>query len=131
MKTLFTAALVLGTLTACQDDETARAYGAADRIWTLSEINGAPFPATATLTFPETGKIAGDAPCNGYFAAMTAPYPWFEAKQIASTKMACPDLQAESEFFAALAAASISEVSGDTLILSNPDGLSMIFKAAD
>ncbi len=131
MKILLTAALVLGTLTACQDDETARAYGAADRIWTLSEINGAPFPATATLTFPVTGEIAGHAPCNSYSAPMTTPYPWFEVKQIASTRMACPDLDAESDFFTALTAVSISEVSGDTLILSNPDGLSMIFKAAD
>ncbi len=125
------AAFTLATLAACQDDETARAYGAADHVWTLTEINGTRFPAKATLIFPETGKIAGKAPCNSYTAPMSAPYPWFDAQQIASTKMACPDLQSEGEFFAALSKASISEVSGDTLILSNPDGLSMVFKASD
>ncbi|UWR22909.1 META domain-containing protein [Sulfitobacter sp. S190] len=124
---LATAAL----LGACQGDETVRAYGGADRVWLLETLDGAPFADRATLTFPETGRIAGDAPCNSYTAAMTAPYPWFDTGPIAATRRSCPALAAETAYLAALDAAALSEVAGDTLILSNTDGLSMVFKAAE
>lgn len=124
---LGTLALLLG----CQADETVRAYGGADRVWILKELNGAPFPATATLTFPPDGGIAGNAPCNRYSAPMTAPYPWFDAGPIAATKKACPDLSSEQQFLEALQAVALSEVAGRTLILSNTEGLSLIFAATD
>lgn len=119
----------LATLPACRADETVRGYGGADKTWALQEIDGAAFPARATLTFPESGQIAGEAPCNRYFGPMTAPYPWFDAKQIASTKRACPDLEAEGQFLKALSDMTLSEVSGDVLVLSNDAGREMVFKA--
>ncbi|MEQ6249065.1 META domain-containing protein [Sulfitobacter sp. HNIBRBA3233] len=118
-------------LIACQGDETVRAYGGADRVWTLKELNGSTFGARATLTFPEPGEIGGEAPCNRFFGAMEAPYPWFETGAIGSTRMACPDIEAENAYLAALDAATLAEVSGDTLILSNTTGLVMVFEATD
>ena len=115
----------------CDRDETLRAYGAADRVWTLQELNGAPFPALATLSFPNPGQIAGQAPCNRYFSSMTTPYPWFETGSVGGTRMACPEMGAETAFFAALQRATLSEVVQDTLILSDTDGLSMVFKATE
>lgn len=126
-----TAVFIVSLLAACQSDETVRAYGGADRVWALELLNDKPFTATATLTFPEEGRIAGQAPCNRYFGGMTVPYPWFKADAIGSTKMACPDLDAEQIYFHALGEATLSEVAGDTLILSNTDGLEMVFKARD
>lgn len=125
------AALCLLALTGCKTDETVAAYGGADRVWALSELDGTPFPQNATLTFPGGGKITGQAPCNGYAGVTTAPYPWFEARTIMATKMACPDLAAETEFFLALGTMTLAEVSGDTLILSNTDGREMVFKASE
>ena len=129
--TLRISLILLVLLSACRDDESVRAYGAADKQWRLIELNDQPFTAKATLTFPEEGRIAGNAPCNSYSGTMIVPYPWFEAGPIAATKRACPDLAEESEFFAALDAVTLSEVLGDTMILSNTDGLSMVFKAGD
>lgn len=131
MKCLITLAILLVALAACRKDETVRAYGGGDRTWTLKILNDAPFPATATLTFPKTGEIAGQGPCNRYFGAMTVPYPWFEAGPIGSTRMACPDLKVETVFLEALQAATLSEVLGDVMILSNTDGLEMVFNATD
>ena len=135
MKNILTAPsvaiLCLIALLACKPDETIAGYGAAERVWVLTELDGAAFAAKATLQFPEPGRIAGDAPCNKYSGAMTAPYPWFEAGQMAVTRMACPDLVAESAFFEALSDMTQSEVSGDTLILTNEDGREMVFKASD
>ena len=122
---------LLTFLTACKADETVRAYGAADRVWVLSELDGTNFAAMATLEFPEPGQIAGQAPCNRFFATLSVPYPWFKAGPIGATKMACPDLDAESQFFDALSAMSLSEVLGDVLILSTPEGRERVFKAAD
>ena len=122
-------ATLLLLATACSGDETVRAYGAADRVWTLASLDGQPFAATATLTFPEPGQIAGQAPCNRYSGAMKAPYPWFDAGPLAATRMACPDLQAETAFFAALDAMTQAEVLDDTLVLSTDDGREMVFIA--
>lgn len=123
---------VLGALAlaACKKDETLSGYGAADAVWELVELDGKTFTARATLTFPEEGKLAGQAPCNRYFAEQSAPYPWFKAGPIGATRMACADLDEEQRFLGALAAMTLSEVSGDTLILSNDTGREMVFRAA-
>lgn len=131
MKSLCALFVMLAILTACRQDETVRAYGGGDRTWTLKILNDAPFPATATLTFPKAGEIAGQGPCNSYFGAMTVPYPWFDAGPIGSTRMACPDLKVETVFLEALQAATLSEVLGDVMILSNTEGLEMVFHASD
>ncbi len=115
----------------CDKDETVAAYGAADQIWVLQEIDGERFPASALLRFPEEGKIAGNAPCNSYSGALNAPYPWFEITDLTATRAACAGLEAEGFYFAALLAMTQSEVSGDVLILRNDDGHEMVFKAAE
>jgi heat shock protein HslJ len=125
------AMAILTLVPACQADETVRAYGAADRVWTLTEIDKKPFPASATLSFGDEGSIGGRAPCNRYSASMTVPYPWFETGPILSTKMACPDLKAEYKFFNALEAMTLAEVLNDVLILSTSEGREMVFKAGD
>ncbi|MDI3337904.1 META domain-containing protein [Defluviimonas aestuarii] len=128
MRLIFILPLLIAT--ACQGNETVAAYGAGNGIWQLTEIDGVAFASHATLSFPEPGRIAGEAPCNTYMGRMDAPYPWFEAKDLAVTRRACPDLAAETAFFDGLAAMTLSETSGDTLILSNPDGREMIFAKA-
>lgn len=121
----------LSLIPACQADETLRAYGAAERVWTLTEIDGQPFSARATLTLSEEETISGNAPCNGYSASMSVPYPWFEVGPIRSTKMACPDLAAEVQFFDTLTAMTLSEVLDRVLILSTPEGREMAFTTVD
>lgn len=116
---------------ASETDQTVRAYAGADSVWTLVELRGAPFTATATMEFPQAAVITGIAPCNSYRAALTVPYPWFNSGPIAATRRACPDLQSEAAFFKALEAATLSEVRDDTLILSDEDNVLLIFKAAD
>ena len=115
----------------CDKDETVAAYGAGGNIWHLQEIDQQPFPASATLSFSEEDRIGGQAPCNIYSGLQDAPYPWFEVKNLSATRMACPDLEAEGSYFAALMAMTQSEVSGDVLILRNEDGHEMVFTAAE
>ncbi|MGV6805334.1 MAG: META domain-containing protein [Ruegeria sp.] len=118
-------------LSQCDRDETVAAYGAGDRSWILQEIDGKTYEASAMLSFPETGKIAGHAPCNSYNGTLNAPYPWFEVTDLTATRAACAGLEAEGYYFAALMAMTQSEVSGDVLILRNEDGHEMVFTAAE
>jgi heat shock protein HslJ len=131
MRALITCILILIALTACRNNGTLYAYGGDDRVWTLKLLDGTTFPTKATLTFLKTGEIAGEGPCNRYFGAMKAQYPWFDAGPIGSTRMACPDMAPEAAFLTALEAATFSEALGDTLILSNTDGLEMVFRATE
>lgn len=122
--------LPLLALFQCDRDETVAAYGASDRVWSLQEIDDQTFGAPVTLRIAPEGQIAGEAPCNSYTAKLNAPYPWFEVTDLAATRKACPQLEAEGTYFAALMAMTQSEVSGDVLILRNEDGHEMVFKAA-
>ncbi len=118
-------------LTACIGDETVAGYGGADRIWVVTELDGTPFTARATLQFSEAGRITGETPCNRYSGVMTTPYPWFGVTQVVSTRMACLNLDAEAKFLEALTAMTLSEVLGDVMILSNDADREMLFKAGD
>lgn len=117
-------------ISACQVDETVTGYGAAGKTWHLIELNGAPFAATATLQFPERGKIVGEGPCNRFSAAIPVPYPWFEMGPIQSTKLDCAERDAETAFFDALVSMSQSEVLGDVMILRTENEEEMVFKAS-
>ncbi|SPH16599.1 hypothetical protein DEA8626_00109 [Defluviimonas aquaemixtae] len=121
------------TLGACAGDETLSGHGAREGTWRLSELDGAAFEARATLGFPAPGRISGDGPCNAFNGTQGAPYPWFQAEMLLSTRRACPDLQAENAYFRALTEMTLAEVQDDILILSNTDGREMVFQreAAD
>ncbi len=115
-------------LTACRQDETISAFVPAGSIWHLTDLNGQAFPANGTLTFPEPGIISGNGPCNTYSASQNAPYPWFEAGPIRATKRTCPEQHFEGAFLLALAKATLAEVSGDILILSDEGGGELVFR---
>lgn len=117
-------------LSACRGD-AADTFGGPDRVWALHTLNEMPFAAPATLTFPKAGEISGQGPCNRYFGALNSSYPAFSAGPIGSTRRACPELAAEAIFFEALQAATQAFRKDGTLVLSNPDGLEMVFKAAE
>ena len=120
---------VLAALSGCLKDETVRAYGAGDKVWTVQALRDTPFAAKATLRFPETGRMTGMGPCNSYATTMSVPYPWFTVGPIAATKRACPDLAAEAAFFDALRAAEFTEVHGNTMLISNENGVLLTLKS--
>ncbi len=125
------AGAIVLALAGCATQETVAAYGAAGQVWQLEQIGGVPFSATAILTFPEPGRISGQAPCNSYAATTAAPYPWFDISPITATRKTCADQPAETVFFRALGRMTQSEVSGAVLILRDDAGSEMVFKAAD
>ncbi|MGR3793411.1 META domain-containing protein [Vannielia sp. SX4] len=127
MKTLaLSTLLALPPMVAACADETLTGY--AEGTYQLEEIDGVAFQWGATLELGEEGRISGRAPCNGYSAEQTAPYPWFKPGPIMATKMACLHMNGEAEFFEALGAMTLAEANGPVLILSNEDGREMVFR---
>lgn len=120
--------LAMFGVSACVD-ESISGYAGTGVKYHLVDIDGVPFTAPATITFPEEGRVVGQAPCNRYFATQTEYYPWFGLIDYGATRMACPDLAQETAFFLALEDMTLSEVVGGTLILSNTDGRQMVFEA--
>ncbi|MGX0877017.1 heat shock protein HslJ [Roseovarius sp. MBR-154] len=112
-------------------DETISGHGGGGATWVLHSIDGTPFTARVTLSFPQEGSLAGEAPCNRYSGAQTLPYPWFRAEALGTTKRTCPDLEAETRYLRTLAAMTLVEVAGDTLLLTNEAGREMVFRAAE
>ena len=114
---------------ACGPDETISGYAEPSAIYHLVSLDGAPFTATATISFPEQGSVSGQGPCNRYSASQNTFYPWFELGPILSTRRACPELNAEAAFFAALSEISLAEVAGDVLLLTGENGRELTFEA--
>jgi heat shock protein HslJ len=115
-------------LAACLKDETISGYVDQTATFQLVEINGAKFTATATLSFPEQGRISGQAPCNSYNATQTAPYPWFELGPIRATLSTCPEMAEENEFFETLTRMTLIETLADVVILRNDEAEEMLFR---
>lgn len=121
--------IAITALSACSRDESISKFANPLAIYHLVTLDDLGFPTRATISFPEEGRVVGQAPCNSYFATQTVPYPWFGLEGIGATRMGCPDLALESEFFDALEGMTLAEVAGDTLILSNSVGRKLVFVA--
>lgn len=126
------APLALASLLALTGCKSGPGYHAGVT-WQLAEIGGVPFRGVATLTFPEEGRLAGEAPCNSYFADQAGDYPAFAPGPIGATRRACPGLPLELAYLAALERMTGAEINeaGDRLTLSGPQGISMVFRAAE
>lgn len=121
----FLSALILAQ---CSADESLTAYGASGKSWQLQEIDGIAFGEMATISFPKPMSFGGDAPCNSFSGTISAPYPWFEIKEMRVTERACPALAAEQSFLTTLGRMTEAEVSGNTLILRG-NGQTMLFRS--
>ncbi|GGA05886.1 META domain-containing protein [Neptunicoccus cionae] len=122
MKFLLASLAFALSLSACQKDETISGVSGPDDQWLLVRMNDVPVETPITLTFPETGRLAGQAPCNSYFGEQTAPLPWFETGAVGATRRACPEMELEGRYFKAFSEMSMIERKGDTLLLSNDSG---------
>lgn len=96
-------------------------------IWQLVSIDGQPYPARATLLI-DGDKAGGQAPCNQWSGDVVKdPFPVWQIRNVVATEMACDDLAAEADFFAAMAAMTHSSVGIGHLELVDQQGRVMQF----
>ena len=118
MRAMKTVALSLFAAVFTATGAAANPYDDPETVWTLVELDGAPFAQRATLSFPDAGSVSGSAPCNRYFGPLIAEFPAFATGPLAATRMACLDLAAEERFLTALSAMTAAELRDGLLILT-------------
>ena len=116
----------LGAFLMAEKDETIAGYAGQD-MFQLVEMNGKPVSKIIMISFEENGRVTGQAPCNRYFATQDAPLPWFKIGPIGATKMACPDLGLEAQYFELLGKVSLAEIAEDVLLLSDDNQVLLSF----
>lgn len=94
--------------------------------WQLVGFEGQEITWDASLRL-EGDKVTGNAPCNRFFGTNAATLPAVSFSAFGATKMACPDLQAESAYFEALQAMQRVELDQGHLFLIGPEGRIMEF----
>ena len=123
--------LALAVLASCAPREPVVGYDDRETVYELQQIDGASFPAGATLRFPERGRVAGTLPCGTFAAQQTATYPWFLLSHFEVFGGRCPDHAAQERAVHALASVSRARFLGPDLILSGEDAPRMVFSARD
>jgi heat shock protein HslJ len=113
------ALLSLTALAACVTAAQSNEIAGID--WHLVGLEGQEVAWDASLRF-EGDKVSGKAPCNRYFGTNAAALPALSLGMMGATKMACPDLAAETVFFEALQAMQRVELDQDHLYLIGPEG---------
>lgn len=117
-------------LTACA--KAAKSVKAASPLASLAGSEWGPErasnPATSErfVAFKTGGEIIGHGGCNRFFGTYAQDGDTLTIGPLASTKMACPDLKAESEFLNNLQAARTITATHKTLIIYNADGRSVL-----
>ncbi len=103
-----------------------------DKYWKLVELNGkkvAEYPAQNKEPYlqllTEGNRAEGTGGCNGMGCTYTLTKPnKISFSQMASTKMACPDMTLEADFHSILTQVDVYVVGETTLSLTDLDGSS-------
>ncbi len=90
--------------------------------WTLQDLAGTPVVADskASLAFPETGRVAGNASCNRFTGSVTISGDSIKFGAMASTRMACVNDQInnqEMQYLKALEAANRLELKDGAVLI--------------
>jgi len=89
--------------------------------WTLEDLGGAGVidEATATLEFPESGKVAGNGSCNRFFGTVTIDGNAMAIRPLGTTRMACAEAVAMQEvnYIRALQSAERYVLQGTVLLI--------------
>jgi heat shock protein HslJ len=128
MKMMLAPSVVL-LMAACGGAGGAGASPGAGVEFVLETLDGAPFAARATLVLGPGDAVSGQGPCNRWSARVAGQLPDFRPGPVVATRMACDDLAAEAAFLAALGAVTRAGTEGDRLILSDPGGERLVFRA--
>ena len=136
MKRFFTAALLLGAMTACcgtQNDKPLEGT-----VWKLASMEGIPAEAIAadddafTLIFSEEDmSAAGRTNCNLYFGSYEAIDGTLAFGEMGMTRMACPDMELETTFMHLFEQVDGFTIEGDRLALTGDGRTLAVFAALD
>lgn len=120
-KYLFLIALISFALNACNTVKT-NLISIENTSWQLQSLLGKAVTEEVTLVFEED-KLSGQSFCNRYFSQYEKTGNQLEIQSIGATKMACPNLKAEQQYFNLLREAESYELKGKKLHIQHKNGL--------
>lgn len=132
MMTRFALVAVPLMLAACQSGAGQPAAAASVGLaqdWRLIGFSEGALPPRVTMDLRMPGRAAGQGPCNRWFGELAGTFPEFRLPMVASTEMACPDLDAEAAFHEALGRVTTAALVDGQLWLTGPEGLRLTFAA--
>ncbi len=102
--------------------------------WQLVQLGGvtyAPETERFTLLFGEENHLSGIGACNRISGSYTAGEKnALSIGPLAATRMACPGMEREMEFFEAVESTTRYDMDGEMLLLLDGDTLKAVFQAA-
>ncbi|MEM9429405.1 MAG: META domain-containing protein [Pseudomonadota bacterium] len=127
MRAVLLAILVIA---GCTDfSESVGAAAPTGTVWELETINDRAAEGRLTMTFLASGRVRGLLPCNSYTARQTAPLPWFELQDLEIGDTRCEAAALEGRYLDLFGSMDLAESAGDALLLSNPEGDTLFFRA--
>lgn len=101
--------------------------------WTLVRLMGidvAAEPDTFNVTFAEDGGISGVGACNRLMGSYALQEKGrIEIGPLASTRMMCPDMERETQFFGVLEGTTSYEIDGKMLLLFRDGEMRAVLEA--
>lgn len=120
MKNIFLAIFATATLASCTTMSTSKVGSSQPSIantkWSLADENIQGKKPTLNI---ESSRITGNGGCNSYFGELKLDSTAgnFVTNNVGATKMACENMQVESNYFSMLNEANKYVVNGNTLEL--------------
>jgi heat shock protein HslJ len=135
MSKCFYSVVALLFVFGCATTETARQAPLLGPMWNLAELNNEkiqlPGPQVPHLRF-ETEKVTGNDGCNNFFGGYSLDRNSLEFGMLASTRMACPQIEDfDMEFNRMISATTRYRITGNKLELFENDELLASFLAAE
>ena len=84
-----------------------------------------------TLVFSDSSAVYGSAGCNRFFGNYEMDGDKLKFSPLGATRMACPDLQLETEFFKALETVDTYSIKDGLLSLKSKDKVVAVFNKAE
>ena len=134
IKYIYSLAAIL-LVAGCTDSGQSRHTPLPGTTWNLVELNNSkiehPGPQVPHLRF-ETDKVTGNDGCNNFFGAYTLDGNKLKFGMLASTRMACPQINdLDIEFNKIITITTSYHISSDKLELFEEDKLLASFVAAE
>lgn len=126
-------AVLLAACCNCRSGKSKNAMQLIDTKWQLAEMEGRTVTAAGesyTLTLGKDGKVSGKGDCNTLMGSFQTPKSGvIKFNALASTRMMCPDQEAEYKFIKLLEASDGYSIDGKTLMLFTDGELKLAFSA--
>ncbi|MEM1363884.1 MAG: META domain-containing protein [Pseudomonadota bacterium] len=119
----FGLGVILGGATSASAEEA--------QTWVLTSLNGSSPDVEVTLTLGSDGTVSGNSGCNRYTGRNNAELPQLALGPMASTRMACPELELEATFLAALMKATEAIEKDGQLVITGDESTQLVFVPAE